>query len=223
MSVNPNNPDYIENYHDFLDDVEKNRLGLMSNGTWDQDPRRLGIMLSRYKFVSKMLSGCASAVEVGCGDAFGSRIVKQEVQNLTVTDIEPRFIEDILRRSSEKWPLIPLVHDILEKPLTEKFNAAYSLDVLEHIPAHQEDRFIKNIIESLHEEGTVILGMPSLESQQYASPASKAGHINCKSGEDFKALCKKHFKHVFLFSMNDEVIHTGFYPMAHYLIALCIK
>jgi hypothetical protein len=26
---------------------------------------------------------------------------------------------------------------------------------------------------------------------------------------------------VFLFSMNDEVVHTGFYPMAHYLFAVC--
>jgi hypothetical protein len=24
-----------------------------------------------------------------------------------------------------------------------------------------------------------------------------------------------------MFSMNDEVVHTGFGPMAHYLIALC--
>ena len=23
------------------------------------------------------------------------------------------------------------------------------------------------------------------------------------------------------FSMNDEVVHTGFYPMAHYFFALC--
>lgn len=26
----------------------------------------------------------------------------------------------------------------------------------------------------------------------------------------------------FLFSMNDEVVHTGYYPMAHYLIAVGI-
>jgi len=25
---------------------------------------------------------------------------------------------------------------------------------------------------------------------------------------------------VFVFSMNDEVVHTGFYPMAHYLLAV---
>jgi hypothetical protein len=24
-----------------------------------------------------------------------------------------------------------------------------------------------------------------------------------------------------MFSMNDEVVHTGFHPMAHYLFALC--
>jgi hypothetical protein len=30
----------------------------------------------------------------------------------------------------------------------------------------------------------------------------------------------KFFHHVFIFSMNDEVVHTGFYPMAHYLLAL---
>ncbi|OHU87560.1 MULTISPECIES: class I SAM-dependent methyltransferase [Pseudoalteromonas] len=223
MATKDNQADYLESYHDFLDETEVNRLGLMSNGTWDLDPRRLGIMLSRYKFVSKMFAGKQNVIEIGCGDAFGSRIVKQEVEQLTVADIEPRFIADVKQRNSKKWPLIPIVHDILEKPLDAKYDAAYSLDVLEHIPADQEDRFISNITSSLSSDGMVILGMPSLESQQYASPASKAGHINCKSGLDFKALCNKHFKHVFLFSMNDEVVHTGYYPMAHYLIALCIK
>jgi len=30
----------------------------------------------------------------------------------------------------------------------------------------------------------------------------------------------RHFYNVFLFSMNDEVVHTGFYPMSHYLLAM---
>ena len=67
----------------------------------------------------------------------------------------------------------------------------------------------------------MILGMPSLESQQYASPQSKAGHVNCKSGEDLKKLLVHYFDNVFLFSMNDEVVHTGYTPMAHYLLVLC--
>ena len=32
----------------------------------------------------------------------------------------------------------------------------------------------------------------------------------------------RHFENVFLFSMNDEVVHTGFHPMAHYLFTLCV-
>ena len=32
----------------------------------------------------------------------------------------------------------------------------------------------------------------------------------------------RHFHEVFIFSMNDEVVHTGFYPLAHYLFALCV-
>jgi len=63
--------------------------------------------------------------------------------------------------------------------------------------------------------------MPSLESQRYASPQSKAGHVNCKSGPDLKKTMEEYFHSVFLFSMNDEVVHTGFYPMAQYLLALC--
>ena len=77
-------------------------------------------------------------------------------------------------------------------------------------------------MKSLKKDGALIFGMPSLESQLYASPASKEGHVNCKSGNDFKECMEKYFKNVFLFSMNDEVIHTGFEKMSHYLFTLCV-
>ena len=51
--------------------------------------------------------------------------------------------------------------------------------------------------------------------------ASKAGHVNCKTGADFKGFMTGYFHHVFLFSMNDEVVHTGFDKMAHYLFCVC--
>src|SRR5262245_3849871 len=70
-------------------------LGLMTNQVWHDDPRRLTFLLSRYKFVAKMLKGRKNVGEVGCGDAFGSRIVLQEVKKLTVYDFDPIFIDDI--------------------------------------------------------------------------------------------------------------------------------
>ena len=50
------------------------QMGLMSSWAWHDDPKRLTWLLSRYKFTSKMLSGCESALEVGCADAFATRV-----------------------------------------------------------------------------------------------------------------------------------------------------
>ncbi|EKR74217.1 methyltransferase domain protein [Leptospira noguchii str. 2006001870] len=164
-----------------------------------------------------------NVVEVGCGDGFCSRIVKQEVQRLTITDFDPLFIERFADIQSGKWPIVAKVHDILQGSIEEDFDALYSLDVMEHIIPELEDVYLTNIKRCLIPHGVAIIGMPSLESQQYASPGSKAGHVNCKTGKNFKKSLEKHFTHVFLFSMNDEVVHTGFYPMAHYLLGLCIS
>jgi SAM-dependent methyltransferase len=197
------------------------RLGMMNNQVWQDDPRRLVFTLARYKFVAKMFSGRKRVLEVGCGDAFASRIVKQDVEHLTVVDFDPVFIADIQERADPAWPIEVKLHDILAAPVKGCFDGIYSLDVLEHIPKADEDRYVSNMIASLDPTGAMIIGIPSLESQVHASPQSKEGHVNCKSGKDLKRLLERFFYNVFLFSMNDEVVHTGFYPMAHYLLAVC--
>ena len=196
-------------------------LGLMTNQVWHDDPRRLTFLLARYKFVAKMFSGRTNVGEVGCGDAFGARIVLQEVPNVTVYDFDPVFIEDIQARHDPRWPLNAEVHDIVESSLPRKHDALFSLDVIEHIAASDEHSYLAHLCDSLTDDGLLIIGTPSLESQAYASPLSKAGHINCKTSEQLKALLDKYFTHVFMYSMNDEVVHTGFSRMAHYLFALC--
>lgn len=196
-------------------------LGLMTNQVWYDDPRRLGFLLARYKFVAKMLSGRHSAAEVGCGDAFGARVVLQEVSEVAVYDFDPVFIDDVRARQDERWPLSADVHDIIDGPLPRRYDGVYSLDVIEHISRDDEDAYLTNLRASLTENGVLIIGTPSAESQEHASPLSKAGHINCKTGRELKLLLESYFSRVFLFSMNDEVVHTGFYPMAHYLFAVC--
>jgi hypothetical protein len=204
------------------DTVGLTSLGLMTNQVWYDDPRRLTFLLARYKFVAKMVAGCRNVGEVGCGDAFGTRVVLQEVPDVTVYDFDRLFIRDIRARLDEKWPLKAEVHDIVVGgPLPRKHEALFSLDVIEHIAPHDEHGYLANLCGSLEENGLLIIGTPSLESQAYASPPSKAGHINCKTANQLKALLKQYFEHVFIFSMNDEVVHTGFSPMAHYLFALC--
>ena len=198
-------------------------LGLMTNQVWEDDPRRLTFLLARYKFVSKMLSGKKFVGELGCGDAFGTRIVMQTTGKVVTYDFDPVFIEDIRQRRSQRWPVEAHFHDILEARLPNTHDGIYSLDVIEHIQRTEEHFYLQNLKESLTDDGVLIIGSPSLESQAYASPPSKEGHVNCKSGEELKALLGNYFENVFLFSMNDEVVHTGFTPMAHYLFAVCCQ
>lgn len=208
-------------------DVEKKhgrtQLGLMANESWNRDPKRTLFTLARYKFVAKMLSGRERALEIGCADAFGTRLVQQEVGHVTAVDFDPVFIADAQARIDPAWPMDCRVHDMLAGPVASTFDAIYSLDVLEHIAPDNEHTFMSNLIASLAPAGVAIIGFPSLESQAYASPQSKAGHVNCKSGKVFKSFLEDYFDNVFVFSMNDEVVHTGYYPMAHYLLALCVS
>lgn len=197
------------------------RLGLMSSWTWYDDPRRLTFTLARYKFVSKMLDGAGKVLEAGCADGFGSRVVAQSVDSLTAVDFDPEFIECARQIASDRYGIQFHVHDFMKGPFPGKFDAVYSMDVLEHIAPSEETAFLRNVIGPLDSAGVCIIGTPSLESQPYASKFSKMGHVNCKDQPSLKALMKTLFHNVFMFSMNDEVVHTGYSKMSHYNIALC--
>jgi len=220
LTKSPENQRVVE----LAGDIGIERLGIMTSQAWYDDPRSLLFSLARYKFVAKMLKGKKNVLEVGCGDAFHSRLVQQEVEKLSVTDHDPLFIEDINRRNPAKWKPVAFVHNMYDGPTKEAYDAIYLLDVLEHLDKKSESRFLGHILESLDDEGMLIVGMPSIQSQQYASEISRQGHVNCKSGEELRELLQPLCSQLMIFSMNDEVVHTGFSPMAHYLIAVaCIK
>jgi 2-polyprenyl-3-methyl-5-hydroxy-6-metoxy-1,4-benzoquinol methylase len=196
-------------------------FGPMSNQVWHDDPKRLGFVLARYKFVAKMFSGMNQVLEVGCADAFGTRVVCQEVKKVVATDFDPVFVADVNARKDPDWPFECLVHDMMSGPLDHSFDGVYAVDVLEHILPADEHHFIANLAGSLNPQGVCLVGSPSLHSQAYASPPSKAGHVNCKDAPGLRATMSRQFHNVFIFSMNDEIVHTGFSPLAHYLWALC--
>lgn len=192
------------------------KVGGMTAYNWEQDPKRLAFQFARYKFVAKMLQGKHRVLEVGCADGVGARIVRQHVERLVGVDIDQSSITEARRLASIKWPVDFLVHDIMAKPM-HGFDAVYCLDLFEHIA--DEKRLLTNLRRCAP---VAVIGTPSIESQKYASEISKAGHVNCKTGVDLRKAIAEHWREVFMFSMNDEVVHTGFSPMAHYLIALAV-
>lgn len=197
-------------------------LGPWTSHIWRHDPRHLGFLLARYKFVAKMLEGKNRVLEVGCGDAVGTPVVLQTVSSVHGIDFEPLVLNDAIDRYSREGlnRATFAVHDILSQRVGGQFDAAFSLDVVEHIPEDREIDYLDNIAASLAENGVLIVGTPNITASEYASPASKEGHINLKSAATLKTLLARRFENVFLFSMNDEVVHTGYAPMAHYLLGM---
>ena len=193
-------------------------LGKHLSESWARDPKHLVFTLSRYKFISKMFVGFKNVLEVGAGDGFGSRIVSDSVKNLDLTDNEILNLKYYDKKNIKSKYFL---HDFCKSNLKKKYDGIYLLDVIEHINKKDEISFIQNITSSLNENGILIIGTPSLESQKYASLTAKIGHINCKNAKELKKLSENFFERVFIFSMNDEVLHTGFHPMSHYIFSLC--
>lgn len=193
-------------------------------GMWKQayfdDPKRLAFTLARYKHTAKLLDGFGHVLEVGCADGFGTRIVRQHVGALTAIDEDARSIEEAKLASSERWP-VDFQHSAFNlgalNNCATAFDAVYALDVIEHISP--DDEFLRAMAAAAP---VALIGTPSKESQQYASPMSKLGHVNCYSGADLRARLREFWENVFLFTMHDEILGTSFTPMAQYLLALCV-
>jgi len=198
------------------------RLGTASAQDYVHDPKHLSFAISRYKFVAKMLVGLGHVIEVGCGDGFGAPLIAQVVGELTCTDIDEEQLRDNCARLAVFKNISFEYYDFREKSHPKTAEGLYLVDVLEHIFPEEEARFMSHLAGSLTARGVAVIGTPNASADIHASENSKIGHVNLKQGEQLRALCQQHFHNVFMFGMNDEVVHTGFLPMSHYLMALCV-
>lgn len=203
--------------------VTKNlKLGSYTSWSMTHDARHMAFTLSRYKFVAKMLEGRKNVMEVGCGDAFGLPIVAQNLFGgiLYAIDWEEKFLNDNRERLHFLRNVKFIQHDMNCSALDEvKVSAIYLIDVIEHVDPNKEDIFMNNLIASYEnkENAVMLIGTPNITAAQYASEQSAAVHINLKNQNDLKTLLYKYFNNVFMFGMNDEVVHTGFASMSHYI------
>jgi len=184
------------------------------------DLHRPSLVLARYTFVAKMLSGRGNVAEVGCSNSLGTHLVSEEVPDLTVYDGDSGFIADFQLYPSAK-AIKKQIHDIVDARLPRKHDGLFSLDLIERILPEHEHAYLANLCGSLAPEGVLIIGTPSTDPLVSGSPPSMDRPLNCKSGKQLKILLDKYFAQVFLFSMRDEAVHAGIYPMAHYSFVVC--
>jgi len=185
-------------------------------------PRHLLFTFSRYKFAARMLpqDKKIKVLELGCNEGLGSIMLGEIGHKVTAVDADSDAIlwaKDAFKDNAIKVDFAQ--DDFLDKSYG-KHDAVISLDVIEHIPKEKEDNYFNTIKNNLTEQGMCIIGTPNDTATKYASKASQIGHINMYTAERLTTALRKHFSHVFIFGMNDEVVHTGFYPMCHYLMAI---
>lgn len=208
-------------YHEAADyqyEHEEILLGGPTSYSLVNDPKHIAFVLSRYKFVAKMLEGKKSILEIGCGDGIGMPLVAKITDKMFCIDWEQRPLDTIKRRLGKFYPNVDFKRcDPTKESIDVNVEAAFSIDFLEHINSKNEEKVLENIVKCLPKNGVLITGTPNITTSKYASPCSEIQHINLKSMETLKHSMEKYFENVFMFGMNDEVLHTGYAPMCHYI------
>lgn len=199
------------------------QLGRYTTQAYIQDPIRLSFITSRYKFCSRMLCGMQTVLEIGCGDGFGGAIVAQMVDELICTDINEQILDENRHHLNHIKNLSFEYHDFRQSAYPRKIDAIYLIDTIEHIYPDEEDRFMIHLKASLKEDGVCIIGTPNETADKFANNWSREGHVNLKSYKSLMQLARAYFHNAFLFGMNDEMIHTGYPPMTHFMWALCVR
>ena len=220
MKDNTKDKSALDAYHEGTDyqfDTKELTLGPWTSYSLIHDPKHMCFVLSRYKFCAKMLEGKKTVMEVGSGDGFGLPIITQVAEKVYAVDWDERLLEGNARRLSHLKNVTYIKIDLNESSPDIIVDAAFSIDVLEHLEPKNEDNFLRNIIKCLKPQGVLITGTPNISGAQYATPRSQVQHINLKSITSLKELMERYFENVFMFGMNDEVLHTGYGPMCHYI------
>jgi len=182
-------------------------------------PRHIIFTLARYKFAMKMIGTGRRVLELGCNEGLGSYYLAEFSAAVHGVD----FDEEAITWAKDNLPSDKLsftCDNFLDKKYGQ-YEAVVSYDVIEHIYLNKEDLYLQTVLNNLLPTGIFITGTPNINAEQYANQDIAGAHVNMYSGERFQALLEKYFHNVFLFGQNDEMIHTGYIPMTHYLIALC--
>lgn len=205
-------------------------LGPQASQQWLDAPDHLAMVLARYRAAAALIGGAQNVLEIGCGEGIGAGILAKNRELYVGADTDADAIaianETLTQRGrTDQRRMSFVVADacVHEPNEVGAFDAAVSLDVIEHIPAEREADFMRATTRSLlGGAGVFVIGTPSLRAEHLASPQSVAGHINLYNHERLKRLMGFYFHVVQMMGMQDTAIHFGHPEMFHYILGVGI-
>ena len=182
------------------------------------------IKLARYKFVAKMLSKDDVVLDIGCGRGYSSHFFAQTTKQVIGVDLysDIPVVSKMFNADNLKF----IQADILDPPpeITDApITAVTAIDVIEHFQREDGVNIVDRYADLLSDGGMMVLGSPSKFSQAYRSNQSQDVHFYEYEPEELRELCDLRFRRTLLFSMNDELVHTGFNKLAWFFFVLAFK
>ena len=158
-----------ENIDQMLEEKTKRlvTLPLLDSFVVENNFKGLPTILSRYKFVAKMLEGKKNIVEVGCNAGFKTMLLAQFVENVYGIDYDAEQISFAKENFENKQArfLCKDIFDVKGSVNGIENDGIFALDVIEHIPKEVYIRM-----------GFVLLGLRILQ-QPLTSRRHQKQHI----------------------------------------------
>ena len=186
-------------------------------------PRIMLRYMSYYKFAAKMIGCDKSILDIDCGEGMGTWLLAKECGHAEGIDSDQEAIAQARinwNTDSVRFYHGDIYGDILNNSI---YDAIVSFATIESILPKNISNFYSAIVNRLNNVGIVIVGKPNLDTDEFATAITHAKHSNLYSAESLETDLRQYFKHVFIFSAHNEVIHTGYYPRSHYLLAVACQ
>src|SRR3989338_4895076 len=138
-----------------------------------------------------------SACDIGCGYGFITSFLNRQGFNVDGADLsETRIKRAKHLNPGHKYYLL----DAEKNKLPRKYDAVYSLNTIEHI--YEFDSFLKNIYDSLNDNGLVILGTPNL-----LAPRTR---LRVLLGREHNMALKTHIHFFTMKNLRELLLRNGF-------------
>lgn len=181
------------------------------------NPLMVAIKFARYKFIAKLLQKEDRVLEIGCNDGVSSNFFSQYCKSVDAIDLDDKAVKE----ASDNFPHINFkCVNALTYNFEKKYDVIIMLDFIEHFTKDDGEKLLEKYSQLLSNRGMIMVGTPSKYFEEYRAEHNKLHHLHEYYPEELEELMYKYFNRTMMFSMNDEVVHTGNLKLAWFIYSI---